>query len=70
MEKVHLSVLVYVDDLIVVGNDTNTIRQFKADLSDYFHMNDLGILKYFLGVEVPCSLTGFFLYQRKYGYYY
>ena len=61
--KAHLSVLVYVDDLIVAGNDTNAIRQFKAYLSDCFHMKDLGILKYFLGVEVA---RRFFLCQRKY----
>ena len=44
--QIHLSVLVYVDDLIVAGNDTNAIRQFKAYLSDCFYMKDLGVLKY------------------------
>ena len=42
------------------------IRQFKAYLSDCFHMKDLGVLKYFLSVEVACSPKGFFLCQRKY----
>ena len=64
--KTHLSVLVYVDDLIVAGNDTNGIWQFKAYLSDCFHMKDLGVLKYVLGVEVARSPEGFFLCQRKY----
>ena len=62
----NLSVLVYIDDLIVEGNDTNAIRQFKAYLSYYFHMKDLGVLKYFLRVEVVRNLEGFFLCQRKY----
>jgi len=49
---IHLSVLVYVDDLIVVGNDSSAIQQFKVYLSTCFHMKDFGVLKYFLGVEV------------------
>ena len=64
--QIHLSVLVHVDDLIVVGNDTNGIWQFKAYLSDCFHMKDLGVLKYFLGVKLARSQEGGFLYQRKY----
>jgi len=63
---IHLSVLVYVDDLIVAGNDSSAIQQFKAYLSTYFLMKDLGVLKYFLGVEVARSSKGFFLCQRKY----
>jgi len=63
MEKL---ILVYLCDLIVTGNDTNAIRQFKAYLSDCFHMKDLGVLKYFPGVEVASSPEGFFLCQRKY----
>ncbi|GJY56930.1 retrovirus-related pol polyprotein from transposon RE2 [Tanacetum coccineum] len=50
--EVQLNVLVYVDDLIISGNDSKAITQFKTYLSDCFHMKDLGNLKYFLGVEV------------------
>ena len=50
--KVHINVLVYVDDLIVLGNDHATIQIFKEYLSNCFHMKDLGVLKYFLGIEV------------------
>ena len=35
-------------------------------MSACFHMKDLWVLKYFLGVEVTRSLDGFFLCQRKY----
>jgi len=63
---IHLSVLVYVDDLIVAGNDSATIQRFKACLSTCFHMKDLGVLKYFLDVEIARSLEWFYLCQRKY----
>jgi len=64
--NIHPSVLVYVDDLIVARNDSAVIQRFKAYLSVCFHMKDLGVLKYFLGVEIVRSPYGFYLCQRKY----
>ncbi|CAH9096264.1 unnamed protein product, partial [Cuscuta epithymum] len=63
---IQLNVLVYVDDLIISGNDSVTINSFKVYLNDCFHMKDLGRLKYFLGIEVARSPFGLFLTQRKY----
>jgi hypothetical protein len=45
-------VLIYVDDLIIVGNDGNTISHLKAILQQRFPIKDLGRLKYFLGIEM------------------
>ena len=64
--NVQINVLVYVDDLIISGNDSATLKTFKAYLSDCFKMKDLGVLKYFLGIEVARSSAGLFLCQRKY----
>ncbi|RVW69562.1 Retrovirus-related Pol polyprotein from transposon RE2 [Vitis vinifera] len=57
---------VYVDDLIISGNDSAALKTFKAYLSDCFKMKDLGVLKYFLGIKVARSSAGLFLCQRKY----
>ncbi|GJT64366.1 retrovirus-related pol polyprotein from transposon TNT 1-94 [Tanacetum coccineum] len=65
-DKVHLNVLVYVDDLIISGNDSMAICSFKSYLSKCFYMKDLGTLKYFLGIEVARNSNGIFLCQRKY----
>ena len=65
-KDVQLVVLVYVDDLIICGNNSTSIQRFKDYLSQCFHMKDLGLLKYFLGAEVTRSLVGIFLCQRKY----
>lgn len=56
----------YVDDLIISGNDLVMLSRFKAYLNKCFHMKDLGKLKYFLGIEVACGSDGIFLSQRKY----
>lgn len=58
--------LVYVDDLVISGNDGNVIKAFKDYLGRYFHMKDLGRPKYFLGMEVTRNSSDIFLCQRKY----
>lgn len=63
---VQINVLLYVDDLIISGNDFAAMTSFKAYLHKCFHTKDLGALKYFLGIEVARSYSGLFLCQQKY----
>lgn len=57
--------LIYVDDLIVTGNDTFRISHLKKYLDNQFHIKDLDKLRYFLGIEVARSTVGIILNQRK-----
>ncbi|KAG7536931.1 Reverse transcriptase RNA-dependent DNA polymerase [Arabidopsis suecica] len=59
-------VLVYVDDLIISGSNKEGIQAIKTSLHSAFDIKDLGVLKYFLGIEVCRSKEGLFLSQRKY----
>ena len=63
---VQLNILVYVDDLIISGNDSAALIAFKKYLCSCFHMKDLGVLKYFLGIEVSRNSNGIYLCERKY----
>ena len=58
--------LLYVDDMIITGDDSIGIEELKQFLSQNFEMKDLGPLSYFLGLEVLSSSDGLFLSQAKY----
>ncbi|GMI89878.1 hypothetical protein HRI_002657100 [Hibiscus trionum] len=58
--------LVYVDDIIVTGNDSKGIINLKKCLIKEFEVKELGRLKYFLGIEVAHSQQGIFISQQKY----
>ena len=56
----------YVDDIIVAGNDGKEKNTLKQRLAKEFEIKDLGKLKSFLGIEVTRSKQGIFISQQKY----
>nr|XP_017179568.1 uncharacterized protein LOC108169864 [Malus domestica] len=62
----RLMILIYVDDLVITGDNANKIAALKQSLHMTFAIKDLGRLKYFLGIEMATSSKGLFLNQRKY----
>lgn len=58
--------LVYVDGIILKGNNTKFLEKFVMQLSNRFSLKDLGPLHYFLGVEVINTQNGLFLSQHRY----
>ena len=56
--------VVYVDDIVITGSDSKGISSLKSFLQSQFHT--LGMLRYFLSIEVMRRKHGIFLSQRKY----
>ena len=66
-EKGKIAILiVYVDDIILTGDDLEELTSLKKKMAEDFEIKDLGILKYFLGMEFARSREGIFVNQRKY----
>jgi hypothetical protein len=60
-----LIIVLYVDDLILTG-DEKLIRSCKEDLAREFEMKDMGLMHYFLGLEVWQGDGELFVSQGKY----
>jgi hypothetical protein len=58
--------VVYVDDIVITGDDNEGINSLKQHLFQNFQTKDLGPLRYFLGIEVAQSKSGIAISQRKY----
>ena len=65
-EHTLVIVIVYVDDIIITGEDVPSILQLKQHLHDTFSIKDLGQLHFFLGIEVSHLKNGIVLTQRKF----
>ncbi|XP_070665264.1 uncharacterized protein [Malus domestica] len=53
--------LIYVDDILITGNNNAHLSQFITQLGTHFAMKDLGPLHYFLAMEVSRTPSAFYL---------
>lgn len=63
---IHLILLLYMDNIILTGNDYVALRCFMDFLGHEFEIKDLGHLHCFLGIEVRPMTVGLYLSQTKY----
>jgi len=47
-----LIISLYMDDLLVTGNNTSLVEKFKQEMMEVFEMTDLGLMTFFLGMEI------------------
>ncbi|KAG5254074.1 Retrovirus-related polyprotein from transposon [Salix suchowensis] len=59
-------VSLYVDDLLITGSNIKLIDEFKGEIMKIFKMTDLGLMTYFLGMEIKQEDNEVFICQRKY----
>jgi len=60
------ALLVYMDNIVLSGNDLIEIQGITQLLDNAFKIKDLGDLRYFLGFEVARKPASINLCQRKY----
>ncbi|XP_022871003.1 uncharacterized protein LOC111390228 [Olea europaea var. sylvestris] len=58
--------LLYVDDIIITGNNSSLLARFTRTLNSEFVTKDLGSLSYFLSLEATPTSDGLFISQLKY----
>ena len=61
-----MAIVIYVDDLIISGDDQGFISATKQKLHAQFDMADLGLLHFFLGLEIWQHSQGIFVSQQRY----
>lgn len=66
MGSSSLLVGVYVDDLIIMGAQLQEIHKFKQEMKKLFSMSDLGLLSYYLGMEVHQTKEAITVNQSAY----
>ena len=67
MQGNHFLILcLYVDDLIYTGNNSQMMEEFKKAMMQKYEMTDLGLMRYFLGMQVKQRPRQIFISQEKY----
>ena len=61
IDKGTILLLLYMDDMIITGDNLSGIQELKDFLSQQFEMKDLGYLSYFLGLEIIYSIDGLYI---------
>ena len=54
------------DDLIITDNNAKMFEEFKKEMAQKFEINDIGLMSYYLGIEVKQSEGGIFISQEAY----
>lgn len=49
------------DDMVCLSSSVDLINEFKSEMKKQFDMPDLGLLSYFLGIEVLYDEKGVFI---------
>lgn len=62
----YIVLIIYVDDVLITGNDEELITRIKKFLDTEFTIKDLGKTDYFLGVEIDQSTEDIMVSQMKY----
>lgn len=60
-DKNIVMLILYVDDMVIMGNNSATLDQLLVELNKQLRMKDLGRFHYFLGIQALFVEEGVFL---------
>ncbi|PKU66893.1 Retrovirus-related Pol polyprotein from transposon TNT 1-94 [Dendrobium catenatum] len=63
---IQIYMLLYVDDILISGNDRSIISWLITQLQTQFSLKELGPISFFLGIQVLHKPKGYFLHQSQY----
>lgn len=63
---VFLVLIIYIDNILLTGNNKNEIQAVKQFLNTEFTIRDLGEVDYFLSIQLIHTKDGVGVSQRKY----
>nr|GEZ54451.1 retrovirus-related Pol polyprotein from transposon TNT 1-94 [Tanacetum cinerariifolium] len=55
-----------IDDILVIGSNDHCVKEFKKQMESEFDMSNMGLVSYFLGMEIKQIPNGVHISQRKY----
>ena len=58
--------ILFVDDMLIIGDDDEDVLEFKEELATKYELKDLGFADKFLGMKVTNTETGVKLSQESY----
>lgn len=61
-----IALMIYVDDVTLIGNSINGSNQYKTALHSKFIIMDIGPLKYFLSLKVVRSFKATIISETKF----
>lgn len=62
----HIYLLIYVDDILLTGNNPTELTTLIQKLNQAFNMKQLGEVSQFIGIQINKTATGYFLHQNTY----
>ncbi|KAL0371332.1 UNVERIFIED_CONTAM: Retrovirus-related Pol polyprotein from transposon RE1 [Sesamum angustifolium] len=65
-EDTFVAMLIYVDDVLITSPSVSLLTDVKSYLDGLFTIKDLGVARYFLGLQIARSPTGTSVTQTKY----
>jgi len=65
-DKGYVIVCLYIDDMLILGNNDHIIKSTKKILTNKFDMKNLGVADIILGIQISRTYDGLVLSQSHY----